>query len=665
MQKKEYEELCKEIWRHNKLYYVYHTPEISDEEFDRLLKRLEEIEAAHPEWIHPGSPTQRVGEATSGNFSLVSHAVPMLSLPNTYNKQEIADFIDRIHRLTGHQNERFCCEYKMDGIAISLRFEDGLLVRAVTRGNGKQGDDVTANVRTIATLPLQLHGERVPKILEVRGEVYMTHAMFSKLNEERQASGEELWANPRNAAAGTLKLLDPQEVNRRGLSIAFYSIAEQQPSLLKSQFETHAFLNELGLPTLKMVRLCCSLAEIEQFIDEIGQQRSSLPFDIDGVVIKIDSLAEQQRLGSTGKNPRWAVAYKFAAQQAETKIHAITVQVGRTGVLTPVAELEPIFLAGSTIARATLHNEEEVQRKDIRVGDYVLIEKGGDVIPKVVEVNLEKRPNYSKPWLMPARCPSCDTPVIRVPNEVAVRCPNHESCPEQCLRRLVFFASKQAMDIDTLGEKVMEQLFNKGFVRRPADIYALTADQLYQLEGFKKKSVDNLLKSIDHSRHVTLGRFILALGIKFVGTGTAELLAQRAGTIQRLMQMDKEALLQIEGVGEKVADAFLEYLSDSANQEEIQLLLERGIAPQVLSVQDFSGHPFYGKTFVLTGSLSSYTRDRAAALIRERGGVIGSSVTKKTDYLVAGESPGSKYDKAVQLGIAILNEVQFQELLGV
>lgn len=655
----QYEKLCKEIWEHNRRYYAEARPTISDEEFDRLLKKLEAIELEHPEWVTSSSPTQRVGEMLAAGFTTVTHRVPMLSLANTYSREELEDFIKRIERLTGDPKTEFSCELKMDGTAISVLYEKGIYTRAVTRGDGKRGDDVTANVKTIRSLPLQLMGSRVPDYLEIRGEVFMPLQAFEMLNREKEAKGEPLWANPRNAAAGSLKLLDPAEAAQRHLDIAFYGVSEESTGTLTTQHACHAFLHALGLPVLHTVAKCHTIQEIWDFSSKVEQLRPTLPFEIDGIVVKVNHLATQKKLGSTGKNPRWAVAYKFAAEQAETQIREITVQVGRTGTLTPVAELTPVSLAGSTISRATLHNEDEIRRKDIRVGDHVIIEKGGDVIPKVVEVLVEKRPAGSSPWQMPKTCPCCGAPVIRVEGEVAVRCSNAEGCLEQRMRRISYFVGKSAMDIDHLGHKVVERLVKKGFVGRPSDIFVLTVDHLSQLEGFKDKSIKNLLESIEQAKKVSLERFIMALAIRYVGAGVAELLANAAGSLEALEKMSPEELIEIEGVGEKVAEAVVEYFVDAENRAEIERLLDAGVQIAKTKKKATTGHPFSRKTFVLTGTLEQYTRSEAAALIKERGGKVSSSISKNTDYLLAGESPGSKLDKAKTLGVAVLKEKEF------
>lgn len=663
MDKSFYDQLCRTIWEHNRRYYIEYQPTISDEEFDHLLKQLEEIEKIHPEWITASSPTQRVNETISQGFKTQVHEIPMLSLANTYNKDEIVDFIKRVQKLTGQNQPLFSCELKMDGIAVSVRYEKGVFVRGLTRGDGKKGDDITANIKAISKLPLQIYGENVPEVLEVRGEVYMPHAAFEHLNKEREKAEESLWANPRNAAAGSLKLLDPKESAKRKLDIVFYGIANEKMPGVNSQHQVHVYLEKLGLPVLHTFALCTNIDEIWNYIEKVHQLRKKLPFDIDGVVIKLDDIHQWQQIGTTDKSPRWAIAYKFAAEQATTRIKDITVQIGRTGILTPVAELEPVFVSGSTIARATLHNQDEIKRKDIRVGDVAIIEKGGDVIPKVVSVDLNLRAAHSTIWSMPENCPSCGAKVVHTEGEVAVRCPNSDRCPEQQLRKLVYFAGKDAMDIENLGEKVVEQLFERGFVKVPSDIFKLTELELAQLDNFKSKSIHNLLTSIDKARNVTLAKFIMALGIKFVGSGTAETLAIKTGDIQHLMDMTKEDLLKFENVGEKVATAVFDYFSDSHNQVEIQKLLDNGVKPQSIKTMEHHGHLFNGKTFVLTGTLEKYTRTDAATLVKERGGKVTDSVSKKTDYLLAGENAGSKLEKAQSLNIKILNEKDFENLL--
>jgi DNA ligase (NAD+) len=490
----------------------------------------------------------------------------------------------------------------------------------------------------------------------------MSIATFHTINAQREEEGLEPFANPRNAAAGSLKLLDPKEVAKRKLHLVAYGIADGK-ALVNCQHKIHPFLKKAGLPVASAdhLDLCGSLDEIVKFAEKIQKQRGHLPFEIDGIVVKVDELKYHEQLGMTGKAPRFAVAYKFAPEQAETRIHEISVQVGRTGVLTPVAELEPVALAGSTISRATLHNEEEVARKDIRVGDTVVIEKAGDVIPQVVKVDLKKRRKESKVWRMPKHCPACKTEVLRRKGEVAVRCPNLK-CRGQRVRRIIYFASKQAMDIEHMGEKVIHQLVEKGMVSKVSDIYLLDEMSLAQLESFKEKAIQNLLDSIEESKKCPLSRFIMALGIKYVGTETAEILAEEAGDLETLMEMREEDLISIEGIGEKTAPAIVSYFKDKDNIEEIKLLLKHGIELQKRK-KKVSGHAFSGKTFVLTGALTHYTRNEATSLIKERGGKVCSSVSKNTDYILVGDEPGSKYEKAKQLGIKTLSEEQFKKML--
>ncbi len=663
IEKSDYEALCEEIWEHNRLYYLENQPVISDYKYDELLQQLQEIEQEHPEWITPSSPTQRVGEMVSGAFPQVNHKVPMLSLANTYEKKEVSLFIERVYKLLKTKDISFTAELKMDGTAVSITYEKGRLTRGATRGNGRKGDEITSNIRTIRNLPLQLSGSLVPDHLEVRGEVYLPRKAFLDLNTEREATGEPLWANPRNAAAGSLKLLNPREAGRRPLHIAFYGIAEDSSGTIATQMAGFELLEALGLPRIQEALLCHTFDEIWAFIERVAALRRGLPFEIDGVVIKVNDLALQKKLGVTGKSPRWATAYKFAPEQAVTRLNEITVQVGRTGVVTPVAELQPILLAGSTIARATLHNEDEIKRRDIRVGDLVTIEKGGDVIPKVVGPLLEERPPNTHPWQMPGLCPSCHTSLIREEGFAATLCPNHASCPEQNFRKILYFASRVAMDIEHLGEKVTEQLMAKGFISRLSDIYTLTEEQLLQLPNFKQKAAQNLLAGIERSKQAPLPQFLMALGIPHVGAATAELIARKVGSIDNLFDLSPHDLLSIGGIGEIVANSILTYLDNPANRDEINVLRSHGVHPTPVILPEAEGHPFNGKTFVLTGTLERHTRDAAAALIKERGGKVTGSVSHKTSYLLAGEAPGSKLAKAEELKVPILTEAEFEAML--
>ncbi|MEN9654279.1 MAG: ligase [Chlamydiota bacterium] len=658
----QYLELVAAMIEHDKHYYDENKPVISDYEYDQKMHELRHYEAKHPEHIHPDSPVQKVSESATQGFVQRDHLAPMMSLANTYSEEEVASFLQRVDKLLGTSNVAFCSELKMDGTAISLSYRKGKLVYGLTRGNGHKGDDVTQNLKTIPSIPLELHGHNWPDEMEIRGEIYLSLATFHKLNQEREEEGLELFANPRNAAAGSLKLLDPKLVARRHLQCVCYGIAYTEPPVA-TQHELHQTLRRWGLPTAEAHHLDVSsdLQGIMAFAKAIEGKRPHLPFEIDGIVIKVDELALHAKLGATGKTPRFAVAYKFAPEQARTKVLDITVQVGRSGVITPVAELEPVFLAGSTIARATLHNQEEVARKDIRIGDLVVIEKGGDVIPKVVSVDYAKRPSSSHPWRMPKACPACHTALVHREGEVAVRCPN-PTCEGQRVRRIQYFASKHAMDIEHLGEKVAALLVDHGLVETPSDIYRLTETDLSQLEGFKEKSIQNLLTSINASRKPTLAQFIMGLGIKYVGRETAELLAERAHTIDALIAMGKEELAGMEGIGEKTAEAIFAYFRSAQNITELQRLLAAGVHPQAPK-RKVAGHLFAGKTFVITGTLARHTRDEAMRLIKERGGHVSNSVSSKTDYLLLGEEPGSKYDKAKKLSVAILSEDDFETLL--
>ena len=659
---KEYVALVEELILHDKHYYDESKPMISDVEYDRKMRALIDYEKGHPDQIHPDSPAQRVAESPTEGFVQKPHLAPMMSLANTYSEEEVADFLKRVEKLLETKKVDYCCELKMDGTAISLRYKQGKLFHALTRGNGRVGDDVTANIKTIKSVPMKLSGSHFPADFEIRAEVYLSLAAFRAINDAREEEGLETFANPRNAAAGSLKLLDPRETLKRKLNLICYGIAEGK-SPVKKQEEVHHLLKKWGLPIAKTEHLSIAsdLQDIMKFAGKIEKMRPDLPFEIDGIVIKVNDLPSHDILGATGKTPRSAVAYKFAPEQAHTRILDITVQVGRSGVLTPVAELEPVFLAGSTISRATLHNQDEVARKDIRVGDLVAIEKGGDVIPKVVSVDVKKRPADSKPWHMPKHCPICKTDIVHRPGEVAVRCPNSR-CAGQRVRRIIYFASKHAMDIEHMGEKVALQLVEKGLVSRISDVFLLTEKDLAKLDGFKEKSIQNLLDSIEAARKCPLSRFIMGLGVKYVGTETAELLAEEGGDLETLMHMTEEEFNATPGIGDKTAKAIYEFFQDRDNREEIKLLLSHGVRPQKMKAK-ISGHLFSGKTFVLTGALQHFTRDEASALIKERGGHTAGSVSKNTDYVLVGDEPGSKYDQAKKLGITILSEEQFKKMV--
>lgn len=661
MSYQEYQKLCDEIARHNRLYFEDAKPEITDEAFDALVVRANTLEKQHPDWVGENSPSLKMGEMPISGFREVAHAIPMLSLEKAFTVEEVQAFIDRARKLLEGKAVAFTSEVKVDGLAISLLYEKGELKQALTRGDGKVGSDVTQNIKMISSIPHKLTGNHIPALLEVRGEVYLPKDAFLALNHEREVSGEMLWANPRNAAAGTLKLLDPKQVvARKGLTAAFYGISRMSEPKIAFQHEIVPFLKSLRFPVLEHDPHIYTTAEgLVESADRIKSKREKLDFGIDGVVFKLDDLHDAERLSATAKHPRSALAFKFSAEQAITKITAITVQVGRTGVLTPVAELEPTLLAGSTISRATLHNEEEVARKDIRVSDRVIIEKGGDVIPKVVSVDFTARSSSSIPWKMPETCPCCGTPVVRDEAEVAVRCPNLD-CPEQVIRRLVHFAGKDGLDIEGMGDKVIRQLYAKGFVRTPADIFTLSEEQIGKLDGFKAKSTNNLVDAIQKAKSTTLDRLILALGIRHVGTTTAELIAKKVGSLDGLRTLSKEQMLQIHGIGEVVAESLEAYFQNPKNQEILDSFISSGITFTAAKVIDSK---ISGMQIVLTGTLESMTRGDASKLIKERGGIVSESVTKKTDLVVVGAEPGSKFEKAKKLGIKIISEAEFSKLL--
>lgn len=667
----EYEALCDEIWHHNRCYFQEAAPEISDEEFDSLTRLLEVTEKEHPEWISVTSPTQRLGEKPLDGFQEITHQEPMLSLEKAFEKEELIAFYDRVVRLVDRASPEFFGEVKMDGLAISATYEKGQLVRAVTRGDGKVGSDITQNFKTIKGIPLRISSSF--DLLEVRGEIYLPLQNFEEMNKEREKAGLPLWANPRNAAAGSIKLLDSRELAKRGgLSCVFYGIAQQNPIQVQYQHEVITFLHALGLPTyLSMKQLpfapytvVKSVDAMMEFQKKIQEVRTTLPFGIDGVVFKLDSLDEAAAILPTMKHPRTAIAWKFGAERVWTLLKEIVVQVGRTGVITPVAELVPVEVSGSTVSRATLHNAEEIARKDIRPGDQVLIEKGGDVIPKVVESN-HTLLNRQPPWVMPKTCPSCGTELIQIEDEVALRCPNHQKCPEQQIRTLIHFVGKDGLDIEHVGEKLVRALFTHQLVQTYADLFTLTKENLLTLEGIKEKSAENILKGIAAAKSPTLDALLLALGVRYVGAGMAQKLALYAGSIEKIFTLTKEDLLKVEGIGEEVAASIVTTFSDQFFRAEVEKLLQVGVLPRVMTKPiGIEGHPFNGKSFVLTGTLHSMSRTEASKKIELCGGSTGETVTKKIDFLVVGDSPGSKLEKARKLGIRVLSEEEFLTLLG-
>jgi len=651
-----------EIRRHEHLYYVLNRPEISDREFDALERELRELEARFPELVSPDSPTQRVGEKPSEEFPTFVHRVPMLSLDNTYSEEELREFEERIFRAVGRREIAYVTELKVDGLSMALHYERGRLARAVTRGDGVRGDEVTPNARAIRAIPLVLRGESVPDELEVRGEVYLPRSRFEAINREREEAEEEPFANPRNAAAGTMKSLDARVVAERGLNVFLYQIAHLRGPEVSSQWEALERLRDWGLRTNPVSRRCHGLGAVLEFCAEWREKRGSLEYDIDGVVVKVDDFVLQRELGFTTKFPRWAIAYKYPAVQAATVVRAIEVQVGRTGKLTPVAILDPVLLAGSTVSRATLHNEEEVARKAVRVGDTVLIEKGGEVIPKVVRVLEERRPPGTEPWRPPERCPACGTQALRAEGEVDRRCPN-SSCPAQIEERLKHFARREAMDIEGLGDALVHQLVDKGLVRDFADLYRLRISDLVDLERMAEKSASNLLAQIERSKSRELRRLLFGLGIRFVGERAALLLARHFRGLGALAAASVEEIDDLYEIGPAVAQSVHDWFRDPANRRLVARLVKAGLRTEAGEAAAGST-AFQGMQFVLTGTLDSMTRDEAKAAIEERGGRVTSSVSKKTAVVVAGREPGSKLERARQLGVRCVDEAGFREMLA-
>jgi DNA ligase (NAD+) len=659
------ETLRKEIREHDYRYYVLNQPTISDQEYDNLFHELEELEWKHPQSVTPDSPTQRVSGQPLEGFSQVRHPEAMLSLSNTYSPDELRDFDRRVREGLEGLAVTYVMELKYDGVAVRLHYENGVFQLGATRGNGEVGDDITANLKTIHQIPLRLRspGDRFPT-LDIRGEVYLPVKDFEQLNRERQEAEEPLFANPRNAAAGSLKQLDPKVVAERPLRIFCYEMF--YPGIWDhAEHRSHArglqVMETMGLPVNPRREEAESIDDVIKICGEWEGIRDDLPYQVDGMVVKVDDLRQRRTLGATARSPRWAVAFKYAAEQARTKLNGITLQVGRTGVITPVAELAPVFLAGSTIKRATLHNEDEVARLDARVGDTVVIEKGGDVIPKVAEVVFDERSNNSKPFRMPPDCPVCGTKLVKDQGEVQSRCPNRD-CPVQVQRRIEHYASKGAMDIDGLGTQVVKQLIDAELIHDSADLYILKADQIAELERQAKKSAENLINGINDSRNRPLFRLIFGLGIRFVGIGVARVLAKRFGSLEALANASREELEDISEVGPRIAQSIVDYFRDPVNQDLIARLTKAGVKVQEEDTQAVTQH-LAGKTFVLTGTLAGMTREEAKEKILERGGTVTGSVSKKTDYVVVGDQPGSKFIRAQELGVKTIGEEDFLALL--
>lgn len=646
------------IRHHERKYYVDAAPEISDFEFDALLRELEALEAKHPELRSDDSPTQRVGGEPVKEFEAVAHSVPMLSLANTYNETEVRDFDRRVREGLSGENVRYHIELKFDGVAVSCRYENGKFVQGATRGDGYQGDDITANLRTISSLPLRIED---PRPIEVRGEVYMELADFEKLNAKRRAEDLEPYANPRNTSAGTLKLLDPKIVAERRLRLFCYQVSNYQQLNLGRHSESMDFLRDLGFRVNEHRQVVDDIDQALFLLESWRERRRELPYETDGLVIKVEGFAQQRRLGATGKAPRWAIAYKFPAVGKPTLLRAIRVQIGRTGTATPVADLDPVLVGGSTVARATLHNLEEIRRRDVRVGDTVWVEKGGDVIPKITGFDPAKRPAGAKEFEFPKNCPVCDQPLVRDEEEVAYRCAN-VACPAQAEGRLEHFASRGAMDIEGLGTKLIAQLVREELVHDVGDLYSLTLEDLVKLERMGELSAQNLLEGIERSKARPFSRVLYAIGIRHVGVHVARILAEAFGSLDALRAARLEELVRVHEIGEKVAASVIEFFSRPESLRLLDKLERAGLRVHEETLAKKSGS-LEGKTFVITGTLSSWTRDQAQEELRARGARVADSVSKKTSAVISGESAGSKLEKARALGIPILDESGFRRLL--
>lgn len=660
--KKRVDELHKLLNQYGYEYYVLDKPSVPDSEYDKRMQELIALETEFPQLKTPNSPTQRIGGEVLEGFQKVRHRIPMLSLANAFNEADLRDFDRRVRQTVG--DTAYVCELKIDGLAVSLRYENGVFVQGSTRGDGTVGEDITVNLRTVRSIPLQLT-EKVT--IEVRGEVFMPKKSFAKLNKEREENGEILFANPRNAAAGSLRQLDPKIAASRNLDVFLYAIGENHLELIERHSEGLNYLDRLGLKTNQERRLCSTIDDVLEYIKEWQEKRPDLPYEIDGIVVKVDRYDQQEKLGTTVKSPRWAIAYKFPAEEVMTKLIGIDLSVGRTGVVTPTGILEPVRVAGTTVQRASLHNEDLIKEKDIRIGDYVIVKKAGDIIPEVVRSVPEKRTGKENPFAMPTHCPACGSELVRLEGEVALRCINPK-CPAQIREGLIHFVSRNAMNIDGLGEKVITQLFQENLVADVADIYKLTKDQLIQLERMGEKSVQNLLTAIEASKENSLERLLFGLGIRHVGAKAAKILAQTYEHIDRLMEAKEEELQAITDIGEKMANSIVTYFQAPEVKELIDELKSLGVnvtykGERPENIADIES-PVAGKTIVLTGKLMNLSRNEAKEKLEQLGATVTGSVSKKTDIVIAGADAGSKLEKAQSLDIEIWSEEQFLEILN-
>ncbi|MEW6354484.1 MAG: NAD-dependent DNA ligase LigA, partial [Pseudomonadota bacterium] len=656
--------LREQINYHNYRYYVLDSPVIPDAEYDRLLRELQELEQRYPQLVTPDSPTQRIGAAPLKKFGTVRHEVPMLSLANAFSEQEVRDFDRRVRERLQVDEVEYSVEPKLDGLAVSLTYIDGALHCGATRGDGETGEDVTQNLRTIKAVPLHLYGKGYPKTLEVRGEVYMPLAAFAELNAKARARGEKTFVNPRNAAAGSLRQLDPKITASRPLSISCYGVGKCEGGTLPDRHSAVLErLRDWGFPVAREQKVVQGVQGCLDYYQEMGKRRGQLPYDIDGVVYKVNRLDYQERLGFISRAPRWALAHKFPAQEELTEVLDIDVQVGRTGALTPVARLKPVFVGGVTVTNATLHNQDEIDRKDVRVGDTVIIRRAGDVIPEIVSVVMERRPPHTKRYRIPKHCPVCGSDVVRADGEAIARCSGGLFCAAQRKEAILHFASRHAMDINGLGDKLVDQLVDKGLVKDVADLYELTPEQLAKLERMGEKSAANVYAALQHSKHTTLPRFLFALGIREVGEATAAALAKHFGDLPAIMQADQAALEEVPDVGPVVAAHIVAFFRQRHNREVIEKLLAAGVNWPQVKISRAERGPLHGKTFVLTGALKGMTREQAKERLEALGAKVSSSVSAKTDYVVAGADPGSKLTKAEQLGVKVLDEAALLKML--
>jgi DNA ligase (NAD+) len=663
-------ELRKKILDADNKYYVLAEPDISDLDYDMMMKELQKLEKENPELQTPDSPTNRVGGTITNEFPSVIHEVPMLSLANSYDEEDMYEFDKRIKNLLKGEKFRYVCELKFDGAAVTLIYKDGIFIQGATRGDGLRGDEITTNLKTIRSIPLRLENNKIFKNLniEVRGEVFIAKEDFEKINEKQQQAGEKLYANARNTCAGTLKLKDSSIVASRNLNMFCYSFRhrdEAEQKKLSSHYDNLQIMKKLRFPVNNKTEIKATIEDVIKFCSEVESYRDTLPYEIDGVVVKIDSLEQQERIGSIAKSPRWAIAYKFKAKQVETKLKEIRLQVGRIGTITPVAELEPVFVAGSTISRATLHNEDEIKRKDIREGDYVKIEKGGDVIPKVVEVIKQKRPSNSKPFKMPDKCPVCGSKLERPEGEANHYCINNQ-CPAQVQGRIEHFVARGAMDIEGLGYSIIERFIELGYLHDISDIYKLKEHEqaLKELERFGEKSIDNLFKGIEKSKERPFEKVLFAIGIRHVGDRTARILVKHFQSIENIEKASKEEIENVHEIGPKIAESVYDFFRNKNNLSLVDKLKKAGLKFESESSAKPASNKFEGLTFVLTGTLEKYKRDEAKKLIEDLGGNVSSSVSKKTSYVLAGAEAGSKLDKAEQLGVKVLTEDEFEKMVG-